>query len=267
MKKLKIEEMHGVLLNILKEVHSFCEQHNITYYLAYGTLLGAVRHKGFIPWDEDIDICMPRPDYERFIKIFPAQDNRIQVISPRMDKKYPHYCAKVQDTDTILISDLPFKYKIGINIDIFPIDAVPDKKRLQKKYNKNFNFYRDIYNIKAIRCRSERSILKKFLFVFSRIITSVIPVKFLVKKLDEISQKYNYENHDVVSIAAYVDNRLFLEKKMFGKGVKLDFEDIEVNVPHYYQEILKKIYGDYMKLPPENKRISHNSIAYLKKGN
>ncbi|SFT01651.1 lipopolysaccharide cholinephosphotransferase [Porphyromonadaceae bacterium NLAE-zl-C104] len=264
MKKLKTEEVHGVLLSILKEIHSFCEQNNITYYLAYGTLLGAVRHKGFIPWDDDIDICIPRPDYERFLRTFSKNSPNIQVISYHTNNKYPHYYAKVQNTDTILITDLPFKYKIGINIDVFPIDAVPDKKRLQEKYNRSFNFYRNIYNIKAIRYRSERSFFKKILFVFSRIIISVVPTTFLVKKLDRISQQYNYDDHNLVSIAASVDKRLFLEKEMFGEGVKLNFEGIEVNVPYHYHEILKKNYGDYMKLPSENKRLTHNTIAYLK---
>lgn len=263
MKKLKTEEVHKVLLNMLKEVHLFCEQHNITYYLAYGTLLGAVRHKGFIPWDDDIDIAMPRPDYERFLKTFSKDDSNIQVISYHTDKRYPHYYAKVQDKNTVLKSDSPFKYQMGVNIDIFPIDAVPEKEELREKYNRDFNFYRNIYNIKAITNRKGRSFLKKILFIFSRITTSLIPITFLVRKIDQISQQYNYDSYNLVSIAASVDNRFFLEKENFGKGIMLNFEGIEVKAPYHYHKILKKNYGDYKKLPPKNKRINHNTIAYL----
>lgn len=263
MKQLNAEETHEILLNILKEVDIFCEQNNIIYYLAYGTLLGAVRHKGFIPWDDDIDICMSRPDYERFIKTFSSRDDRIRVISPQIDIKFPHYYAKVQDTRTTLITSLPFNYKLGVNIDVFPIDAIPDDKKLQKKYNRDFIFYRYIYNSKGSRYYKGMTILRRILFSCRKLVISFIPISFLTRKIEEINQRYNYNEYNLVSIAASIDNRLILEKEMFGEGVKLDFETIRVNAPLNYHEILKRNYGDFMKIPPKEKQVSHNTIAYF----
>lgn len=263
MKQLNTKEKHEILLNILKEVHAFCEQNSITYYLAYGTLLGAVRHKGFIPWDDDIDICMPRPDYERFINTFLSENTQIRVVSNEADHKYPFFFAKVYDTNTLLKSQSTFKYKIGLYIDIFPIDGIPSDTELQKKYIHKFNFYRNIYNIKAIKYRKGRKMIKNIFLISTRLITFFVPITFLSRKIEQINKTYNYEESELVSIAASNDNRLFFDKDLFEKQIKLNFEELEVNAPYNFHEILKRNYGDYMKLPPKNKQVSHHKeIAY-----
>lgn len=264
MKPLKDTEIKSLLLNILKAIDAFCAENNLTYYLAYGTLLGAVRHKGFIPWDDDIDICMPRPDYERFISTFKSNNSRYQVISRVKDKKYPYFFAKVHDTNTILDVETTFKFHLGVYVDIFPIDAIPLEKNLQKKYIRKFNFYRNIYNIKAIKYSNKRSFLKNVFLFASRLVTLFIPLSFLSNKIDKISKSYNYADHKLVSIAATADQRLILDKEFFSEGVKLTFEDMDANVPKGYIEILSKNYGDFLKLPPIEKQISHHSqIAFM----
>lgn len=264
MKQLDTKEKHTILLNILKDVDSFCEQNNIRYYLAYGTLLGAVRHNGFIPWDDDIDICMPRPDYERFIKTFTSKNGQIRVVSNEIDHKYPFFFAKAYDSKTLLKSESNFKYKIGLYIDIFPIDGISSDSELQKKYINRFNFYRNIYNIKAIKYRKGRKVLKNIFLILTRFITFFIPITFLSKKIDQINKTYNYNESELVSIAASSDNRLFFDKNLFEKQIKLDFEGLKVNVPYNFHEILKKNYDDYTRLPPIDKQISHHrEVAYL----
>lgn len=258
MKPLTETEIKNLLLNILKEIDSFCAENNLTYYLAYGTLLGAVRHKGFIPWDDDIDISMPRPDYEKFISTFKSNNSRYQVISRVKDKKYPYFFAKVHDTNTILDVETTFKFHLGVYVDIFPIDAIPLEKNLQKKFIRKFNFYRNIYNIKAIKYNNKRSIYKNLILLTSRLVTSFFSLSFLSDKIDRISKTYGFSDHKLVSIAATTDQRLILDKELFSDGIKLRFEDMDANVPKGYIEILSKNYGNYLKLPPIEKQISHH---------
>ena len=260
MKPLKDKEVKELLLNILKEIDAFCTENNLIYYLAYGTLLGAVRHNGFIPWDDDIDICMPRPDYEKFISSFKSKYSRYQIISHTKDNNYPFYFAKVHDTNTILETKLTYKNRMGLYVDVFPIDAIPSDKKLQKKYIWEFNIYRNIYNIRAISISKHRSILKNIMLLLSRLVTFFIPLSYLPSKIDNISKSYNYDEHNLVSIAAATDPRLILDKELFCDGVKLKFENIYANVPKSYTDILSKCYGDYMKLPPIEKQTSHHEV-------
>lgn len=264
MKQLTDTEIKRLLLDILKEIDSFCRSNNLTYFLAYGTLLGAVRHKGFIPWDDDIDICMPRSDYEKFISSFAGEDQRYQVVSHTKDKKYPFFFAKVQDTGTILETKWNFTYKLGLYVDIFPIDAVPEEKNLQRKYMNLFHFYRNIYNIKVIRFRPGRSILKNMLLLAGKPIASLFPFSFLTTKIDAMSRRYHFSDHELVSISATTDKRMILEKALFSEGRKMQFENMEANVAIGYAAILEKNYGDYMKLPPVEKQIStHEYKAFM----
>lgn len=258
MRPLTEAEIKSSLLNILKEIDAFCTENNLTYYLAYGTLLGAARHEGFIPWDDDIDICMPRPDYEKFISSFKRSDTRYQVVSHFKDKSYPYFFAKVHDTNTILEIKTTYRNRMGLYVDIFPIDAMPSDKNLQKRYIRKFNFYRNIYNIRSIRLSSQRSFLKNIFLMISRLVTFFIPLSYLPYKIDKISKSYKYAEHNLVSIAATADQRLILDKELFSDGIKLKFEDMNANVPRAYTEILSKNYGDYLKLPPIEKRVSHH---------
>lgn len=263
-KRLSGAKIKELLLNILKEIDAFCAENNLTYYLAYGTLLGAVRHKGFIPWDDDIDIWMPRPDYERFISSFTSQGSRYQVVSHFKDKKYPYFFAKVHDTATILEMKTTFNYQLGLYVDIYPVDVIPSDKNLQKKHKKNYNLYRNIYGIKAIKYRKGRGNAKNLLLLASRIITFFIPLSFLPKKIDKISGTYNYTDYDLASIAIAPAHRLILDKHLFSTAIKLRFEDMDANVPIGYAEILSKIYGNYLTLPPIEKQVSHHAqIAFM----
>ena len=265
MKLLDIKETQGILKDILNEVDVFCRENNLTYFLAYGSLIGAIRHKGFIPWDDDIDICMPRPDYERFIHSFSSKNQKYSIGSHVVDEKFPYFFAKVQDESTFLETKLTFNYTTGLYIDIFPIDGIPNEKKLQKNYIRKFHFYRHIYNLKSITYRKDRNPFKNLFLMVSRAVTAFIPTKVLVKKIDKINQSYNYSETQLVSIAATTDKRLILDKGLFAAGLKLEFEGLLFNVPSGYHEILERNYGNYMKLPPIGKRLSTHKIkAYLK---
>ena len=123
MRQLSLEEIHACLLDILKSVDKFCLENNLRYSIAYGTLIGAVRHKGFIPWDDDIDLLMPRPDFDRFVATFgrePGARYRCLYNARNEDENFIHFFAKVHDTHTVSTQGKFEKYKFGVDIDIFP---------------------------------------------------------------------------------------------------------------------------------------------------
>ncbi|MFR5682857.1 MAG: phosphorylcholine transferase LicD [Clostridia bacterium] len=126
---MSLEEIKSIQLDILSQVANYCDRNGLRYFLAYGTLLGAVRHKGYIPWDDDIDIMMPRPDYMQFINSFNNEKCALRVGSHYLDKNYPYVIAKVYDTSTLCKENIDVEYSIGINIDVFPIDGLPETER------------------------------------------------------------------------------------------------------------------------------------------
>ena len=122
MKMVTMDESRNIQLNILREIHKICEENNLRYYLAYGTLLGAVRHKGFIPWDDDIDIVMPRPDYIRFFEI--AKSDTCDFYSIEKNDEYIYSFGKASRKNTVIIPDgMRCKIELGISVDIFPLDG------------------------------------------------------------------------------------------------------------------------------------------------
>lgn len=141
-----MEELKSIQLGILKDVHDYCSSTNITYWLAYGTLLGAIRHNGYIPWDDDIDIAMPREHYEKFIQSYKKKNT--VVYSCSNNKKYILHFAKVYDTRTILKEYANMNIETGVYIDIFPIDNVPDFKKQQDQLCRKISFYRHVLFLK-----------------------------------------------------------------------------------------------------------------------
>ena len=114
-----IKELRGIQLDLLEEIHRFCQEHHIVYYLSSGTLLGAVRHGGYIPWDDDIDLYMPRESYERFVKEYTDTEGRFTLMEPRRSKHYFYTFAKLTDSRTMMVEDSYTSYPIGVYVDIF----------------------------------------------------------------------------------------------------------------------------------------------------
>ena len=125
MRVINLEESKELLVAMLKDFHAFCEANSLTYYVCYGTLLGIVRHKGFIPWDDDVDIVMPRTDYERFLIAMRSRNKRYKVKSNKNDPRYPYCFAKYYDSATVLNENLWHEYEMGLYLDIVPLDAWP----------------------------------------------------------------------------------------------------------------------------------------------
>lgn len=260
MKIIETKELRTIQLDLLRKTVDFCERNNIRYFLCGGTLLGAVRHHGYIPWDDDIDISMPRPDYDRFISLFNKPENYYQVIDLSNNPNYGFPFAKVHDTRTF-VNELQYaEDQFGVYIDIFPIDGVGEDKqifrilRLRKLlHTKKANYYK-------------RTLSKKIINTFGKILLLPFSAHDIVKMMDKEARKYPFGSTPRAgAIINPYGTREIVDLSVFDKAIPMRFEDRDYMVPAAYDTWLGSIYGDYMQLPPEDKRHSpHVSIAYWK---
>ena len=265
---IDLEESKKIELEILTYFARFCEEHGLRYFLAYGTLIGAVRHKGFIPWDDDVDVQMPREDYNRLIEIFNDQKEieHLTLVSPE-DKISRHSIVKIIDTRTVKI-EKEVDYKngyLGIDIDVFPIDGQPID---EESYDKWWNKLNKIYWIYLINILDPSVSIKKSLAV--PLIRVLFNKKRMKKNADKLHAAYPYETSQYVGVNEtpfdYKTDRA--DKKHYENFVTLEFEGQSFRAPCGYEEILSTIYGDYMKLPPEEERVTHHSnYCYWKEQN
>ena len=260
MRTITAEELRKIMLDILKDVASFCDANGITYFLSCGTLIGAVRHHGFIPWDDDIDIDMPRPDYERFIKLY-SEKGRYALCSP-YDKDSMFFYAKVYDDRTIKKEEIICHgdYKpIGVDIDIFPIDGQPDDF---EKFKRDTNFRLRIIAmfLLSVKPISIRDIKNGVLSIISHL----IGWRRLLNRYIISAKRYDYETSSKVGLISphsRYNNRL--DKSIFEKKTKVQFEDGNFWAPSDYNTFLTNIYGDYMTPPPVEKRNSTHIASYF----
>ena len=256
-KPISIVESKKIQFNILRQVANFCEKNNLRYFLAYGTLIGAIRHKGFIPWDDDTDIWMPRKDYNLFLDKFNSNES-YRVINPKEDIA-KHSYAKVIDTQTIKIEpNIKYNQFLGIDIDVFPLDGVPENEedsilfyeKLQKIYRKH---------TVCILYPKSRNILRNIKIIIKKLFS--VDRKKLLLQAEEMHKEYPYEGCKYV--ACYessfnsIKNRSL--KSDFEDYIMVEFEGEMFRAPIGYDRILKNIYGNYMQLPPEEKRITHHT--------
>lgn len=259
MRPISREESKMVMLDILKDVSSFCDKHSLNYFISYGTLLGAVRHKGFIPWDDDIDIVMPRPDYERFIRLY-KQKGHYLICTPDDDNSI-YVWSKVYDDKTIKIEltvDPSYVNPLGIDIDVFPLDGQDDEDNMQSFLNSTrkrlaiFKKIEDCYHpLPSIRQ------LRRYLRVR---IYRLIGKAFFIKRYIESAKEIDFEKANMVGFMdPYYPLHDRFPKSLFEKRIKLQFEDGEFYAPIGYDLYLRGLYGDYMQLPPEEKRKTHHT--------
>lgn len=259
MQKLTLKELQNVSLEILKDLHSFCVKHNIKYSIAYGTLIGALRHKGFIPWDDDVDIIMPRPDYERFCKYYDS--NKYKLIYYGNDKSAIAGFARLVDcNNTRYETERPWTSQVsGVWIDIFPIDGVEsDHNQYARRYNRlkiicniSYRFRRQNHHIKH-----SDSLWSKVKTLTARVISGngVIPA-LLIKLMVNTQKKINYNDAEFLGQCACLDDGAIQFPKLdFSDYILLDFEDYKFYAISGYDHHLKQLYGDYMILPPERER-------------
>ena len=262
------KRMQAQILHVFKFTVKFLEKHNLRYIACGGTVLGAVRHKGFIPWDDDMDIYMPRADYEKLLDLKKeAQQDGFDVLSLR-DKGYYLPFAKVSDMHTTMWETQEHPFIIGIYIDIFPLDnfSCSEAKlvKIQKKSLKKFYHY-----LPSVTDFNIRNFIKKTrefdnIYIMLQLQALVLhPVrKFLLKDFMDYQKWYSSFDGELSVCVTQWAGRIF-KREWFEDTISLPFEDTEVIVPRDYDSYLTCLYGDYMTPPPVEQQVSEHQHFYL----
>ena len=265
-KKLDIDEIKEVELGVMDYIHNICKEKGINYSLAYGSLLGAVRHRGFIPWDDDLDIALKRDQYDKLYQAILEDNNSIyKVVSWENDSRYPYPFYRVYDSRTVYENNyIQNDIELGICVDVFPFD---DYKDVNKEITK-LDMYRrlSVYTLYGIRNKEVgiKNIVRYLMLVAFRLTR----VKIWNKKLNDCSKApVNSEYIDYLMESKKYSTKI--DAKALDEVIECKFEDRVYNIPKDYDHILTTIYGeDYMEIPPIEKRIQHDDfVAYIKKEN
>ena len=246
---------------MLDSIHEFCVENNIRYSICGGSLLGAVRHKGFIPWDDDIDIMMPRPDFDRFIKEYKDKN------SPELEciPTVTGYC-KVHNKKTVCVEPWAYEYtktRYGLFIDVFPIDGLPQSNLIAKLLFSCISLIRSICVNRNIIIPPSNTLLKKMCYFF----VQKLPQSF-ISNLQKLYGKLLVivpfdRAKRVVSFTGFYGLKDCFDKKLFNLYGEILFESKYYQCIKDFDSYLKILYGDYMQLPPESQRHSHKIKAYL----
>lgn len=265
MRVLTLKEIQQISLEILVDVHTFCEEHRIMYSLAYGTLIGAFRHKGFIPWDDDIDVIMPRPDYERFLATY--QSPRYKLLSSADKDCYVCFSRVYDDRETAIRTTFPFArhYTGGLWIDIFPADGVEDDfEAYRNRFETQTGLWKRQYYLRDpkssfLACRS----LRKVCSLLYRKITRLngLGISSVIERMSQNASAIGFGTTGHWSQLACPDDGLesYQLAEDFQTTIPVEFEGHTFQAMNGYDRVLRKIYGDYMQLPPEDKRVPQQS--------
>ena len=252
-----INQLREIQMGILDDVHRFCENQGLRYSLSSGSLIGAVRHHGYIPWDDDIDIYMMRNDYERFIKTYHDQQEHYRVLDPKKEKHYYYTYAKVVDTRTRMIEKETKGYEIGVYIDVFPVDYVTDDMKMRKRI---FRLKKLLYKIRRCKISQSNPLHSRLAYWCYRSLP--VSVNMLNKWIEcLIIRRKPTDTLCHMTEAGPTINGCFPAAAM-KKMMDMKFENRIYKGMIGYDVYLRQTYGDYMKLPPEDQRTTHQFEAY-----
>ena len=270
MRELSNAELKKVMLDALLVVNDFCRKNGIEYFLEGGTSIGAVRHKGYIPWDDDIDIAMTRPNYERFIHSFGGYCDHLSLFAPELDENYYASYANVCDNRTLLLEDMfdHRGYDIGVKIDIFPIDGCEDDLQVCKRWH---ILVRLLANVLSRRNRNMRYVWQhnKWNFLTCSIVrlsTGLIKFSTIMHWLLNIVKRCDYAKANYAYHASLPYKKVTrCPKQVWEEYIDMDFEGYKVRNLKDFDTHLRTIFGDYMQLPPESEQVAHHGFtAYWK---
>ena len=261
-----IREIQQMELGIMEYIHEACQKIGVKYFLAYGSLIGAVRHKGFIPWDDDMDICMLREDYEKLQDYLIANpDERYEVMSYKNNLNYVYPFMKVQDNHTYLLEeDVRIDSNMGIYVDIFPVDGYENDANFKNKMTKLIKKRQlSCYTFKGIT--NTKSVLNSLIRYISVIIFYFTNTNKYVAQIEELAKSRKVSDYEEVDYLIYKDmNKPVWRREWLEQVTTGTFEGKKFTIPKKYHEILTSDYGDYMQLPPVEQRVSHHDFKLWK---
>lgn len=269
MEEITIEEVKKRAFEILKFIKGVCDQNGIRYFLAYGTALGAVRHQGFIPWDDDIDIYMYREDFDKFRTVMKSNPNvRFELLYALDKKEYTVPFPKVIDKQTYLKETRQWKcMPLGVWVDIMPLDVVPEDNAMCEQFFKQTFRLRNVWSLLQYKpWQKGASLINNLVRCLSFPLWIISPKKMTLI-IDKHARKYSALNSSRLGYMSTTVSwkRSVFPKKMIGDGSYLMFEGEEFRVPTKYHEYLTMFYGDYMTLPPVEKRVTHHEYVVYRK--
>ncbi len=255
-------ELKSRLLAMMAWFHDFCRENGIRYYALGGTMLGAVRHQGFIPWDDDIDVGVPRSDYERLERLIAASEQRRYVFeSPRSPaKEYLYAFSKLYDTETTLVENTRFQIRRGIYLDIFPLDGMGDTEEEARRRFGAIDRRFKLLLARTTGIRKGRNILKNASVMAARLIPDfLLENKEFVRRIDRLASGIDFDS------CTYGGNpfgawrgREIMPRRVMGTPTLYPFEDMEIYGAEDADAYLTHLYGNWKQLPPEEKRVSHH---------
>lgn len=262
-REISIEDAKKIQSNMMNFFDCFCKDKNLKYYLSYGSLLGAIRHKGFIPWDDDIDVVMPINDYNNLLSYFSngkTIDN-YKLLDIHLDPEYYLPYGKLIDTRTVLKENYKIEFEIGVGIDVFPLYNMGDNYRRAKGLFYTAHFIRSLADVKLMKLDAKRSLLKNAALFIGKMLLLPFTAQFITKQLvvfsDSVTKKLN--DHQLCNLVGGVYGEREIHKgEWYGEGMEAEFESYNFVIPRNSHCILKRLYGDYMVLPPIDKQISHH---------
>ncbi len=264
-RELSMAEVHNSLREMLKKIDSVCKDNGIVYFLSGGTAIGAIREKGFIPWDDDIDIMLPRKEYDKLITLL-EQDNdgRFKVYSlhdPSWNRPYSCFV----DENTVAKHELVDYSHLGVTMDILPMDGLPSSRKKVASYYKKLRFTYSLYysSLKVNFSPDEKWIpLKKLASLF----TKLVGAHRICKRIDKKAKAREYDASEYVgcSILIHFMEKEWFKKEWFHEQVYVPFEGAEFPVMNGYDDYLTTLYGDYMKRPDQECNLDHHTSYYWK---
>ncbi len=262
-----IDDIKSLEIDTLEKFDKFCSENNLKYCLTGGSLLGAVRHKGIIPWDDDIDIAMFRPDYNKLLELAPSMPEDCRLFSIERGDKSARLYGRICNMNYISV-DKYYDQKLSsyFGIDIFPLEAVPSDPVSYAKFAKKIRLLRRMFIFSNSALFKGNGFLKAYLLKpLPIIVCKIIGAKRIFKRFRKLIDKIDYKNAECIALLTgrYTENERYPKDKYYNL-IRLDFDRLKLPAPQTYDEYLKQLYGDYMLLPPEKDRKPHHSFELYK---
>lgn len=260
---LRMKTIQEISLEVLKKITSVCESNHFRYTLAYGTLIGAIRHKGFIPWDDDIDIQMPRPDYDSFIDYMAAHPiEHLKVFNHRYTSNYPLGISRVCDMRYKIYEKLTNNIDMGVFVDVYPIDGLGNTYEEAKA---NYSIT-EISRANLLRLNFPIEQNQSIRYKLSGLKLKLLGgIPYAQRTLERKAKTFAFEDSEYVGIPNWNWTKLVYKREWYEHFEKILFEDAYFYASTFYDDILRAEYGNYMQLPPIEKQVSHHGYTAYKR--